>query len=146
MVRITLLMRKNFKRQISSLSKIFDFVGDILAQYEVEESISFAVKLAIEELFTNTVKYNRDSNSDLTVEIEKKGKYLIVNLIDSDCEEFDLKKIKEVDITKKLDERKIGGLGLHLVKKMVDNLEYEYSNRKSKITFTKYLGIANVQH
>ena len=146
MVRVPLLMRKNFKRQLSSLSKIFDFVGEILEYYDVEESIAFAVNLAIEELFTNTVKYNQTSKTDLTVEIEKKGKYLVVNLIDRDCEEFDLRKIEEVDITKKLDERRIGGLGIHLVKKMVDNLDYQYSDRQSKITFKKYLGIANVQH
>jgi len=132
-------MRRNFKRQISSLSQIFSFVNEILIMYEVNEANSFSINLAIEELFTNIVKYNRNSDSDITIEIEKEGRNLKVNLIDYGGDEFDVTKTKEVDVTRRLEERKVGGLGLHLVKKMIDTLEYKYSNGESRITFTKNL-------
>ena len=132
-------MRRNFKRQISSLSQIFSFVSEILTMYEVDEANSFSINLAIEELFTNIVKYNRNSDSDITIEIEKEGRNLKVNLIDYGGDEFDVTKTKEVDVTRRLEERKVGGLGLHLVKKMIDTLEYKYSNGESRITFTKNL-------
>jgi anti-sigma regulatory factor (Ser/Thr protein kinase) len=112
--------------------------------YKVEESVSFSINLAIEELFTNTVKYNPNRQGDFTIDIEKKGKYLIVKLTDHNSQEFDLKKVVEVDPTQRLEERKIGGLGLHLVRKMVDNLEYEYTKGESIITFTKCLENTNV--
>jgi len=132
-------MQKNFKHQISSLSQIFIFVSEILKSYKVGEAISFSINLAIEELFTNMVKYNGGSNNDITIEINKEGKKLMVNLIDYDSNEFDVSKTQEVDVTQRLEERKVGGLGLHLVKKIVDNLEYEYTHGESRITFTKNL-------
>ena len=132
-------MQRNFKRQISSLSQIFIFVSEILKSYKVGEAISFSINLAIEELFTNMVKYNGGSNNDITIEINKEGKKLMVNLIDYDSNEFDVSKTQEVDVTQRLEERKVGGLGLHLVKKIVDNLEYEYTHGESRITFTKNL-------
>ena len=132
-------MQRNFKRQISSLSQIFIFVSEILKSYKVGESISFSINLAIEELFTNMVKYNGGSNNDITIEINKEGKKLMVNLIDYYSNEFDVSKTQEVDVTQRLEERKVGGLGLHLVKKIVDNLEYEYTHGESRITFTKNL-------
>jgi serine/threonine-protein kinase RsbW/sigma-B regulation protein RsbU (phosphoserine phosphatase) len=107
--------------------------------YEVNEANSFSINLAIEELFTNIVKYNRNSDSDITIEIEKEGRNLKVNLIDHGGDEFDVTKTQEVDVTRRLEERKVGGLGLHLVKKMIDTLEYKYSNGESRITFTKNL-------
>ena len=133
------LMQRNFKRQISSLSQIFSFISEILTSYNVGESITFSINLAIEELFTNMVKYNGGSNNDITIEINKEGKKLMVNLIDYDSNEFDVSKTQEVDVTQRLEERKVGGLGLHLVKKIVDNLEYEYTHGESRITFTKNL-------
>ncbi len=107
--------------------------------YEVNEVNSFSINLAIEELFTNIVKYNRNSHGDITIEIEKEGRNLKVNIIDYGGDEFDVTKTQEVDVTRRLEERKVGGLGLHLVKKMVDNLEYQYANGESRITFTKNL-------
>lgn len=132
-------MQKNFNRQISSLSQIFSFVSEILTSYKVGESISFSINLTIEELFTNIVKYNKGAESDITIIIKKEGKKLIVNLIDYSGDEFDVSKAQEVDVTRRLEERKVGGLGLHLVKKMVDDIQYEYSNGESRITFIKKL-------
>ena len=48
------------------------------------------------------------------------------------------------DTTSTLAERKPGGLGLHLIRKMVDSIDYHYENGCSKITFTKLLGQGHV--
>ena len=128
-------MKKRFKRQFSSLNKVFDFVNIFIQKNSVDKSVSFTLNLAIEELFTNMVKYSKESTSDISIDIAKKNSTLIVTLIDFDVEPFDLTKSKEVDIKAHLNDRKVGGLGIHLVKKMVDKIDYEYKNRESKITF-----------
>jgi anti-sigma regulatory factor (Ser/Thr protein kinase) len=65
---------------------------------------------------------------------------LTVRLTDFDVEPFDVTRAPAVDIDKPLAERQIGGLGLHLVRKMADTLRYEFADRRSTITFTMTLG------
>jgi serine/threonine-protein kinase RsbW len=65
---------------------------------------------------------------------------LTVRLTDFDVDPFDVTRAPQVDIDKPLQERQIGGLGLHLVRKMADTLRYEFADRRSTITFTMALG------
>ena len=132
-------MQQNFKRKISSLDAIFNFVNEFVTSCQINESFSFVITLVIEELFTNMVKYNRSTGGDITIGIEKRDQQLIVTLTDYGVEGFDVTRSGDVDITQSLQERKVGGLGLHLAKKMVDKLEYEYSKGESRTKFTKNL-------
>ena len=132
-------MTNRFQREIASLDHIVRFVNGALAGYRVKESIVPSVQLVIEELFTNMVKYNHHSVSDVSITIERMDDRLVVTLIDAADRAFDLRTAKEVDITKPIEQRAVGGLGIHLVKKLVDSLEYEFTNGENKITFTKKL-------
>ncbi|MFQ5708879.1 MAG: ATP-binding protein [bacterium] len=132
-------MTREFKRDIESLDEIFVFLDDFIAKNRIDESISFTVNLVVEELFTNMVKYNPGSAHDVLIEISRNENRLIVSLTDFDVEPFDITKTEEVKIDQHLQERKVGGLGIHLVKQMVDKIEYEYKNRNSKITLIKHL-------
>ena len=57
---------------------------------------------------------------------------------------FDVTTVAPADTTSALKEREPGGLGLHLIRKMVDTLDYRYENGCSTIKFTKLLGQGNV--
>ena len=59
------------------------------------------------------------------------------NPVVPDVEAFDVTQSRDVDIKATLKERRPGGLGLHLVQQMVDTLEYDYRDRRSRIRFTK---------
>jgi hypothetical protein len=65
-------------------------------------------------------------------------------LTDVDAEPFDITQADEYDTRQPLKERPIGRLGIHLVRRMVDEINYEYKDRQSKITLIKDLGNANV--
>ena len=132
-------MEKKFKRDFQSLGTVFDFISEFVNQQEIDESILFSINFIIEELFTNMVKYNAKGKSDILLGLEKVEKKLLIKLIDFDSEPFDLTKKEEVDTNLTLDERTPGGLGIHLVKKMADDVKYEYQNRQSKIIITKNL-------
>ena len=134
-------MERKFKREINALDDVFDFVENYSSANAIDPAFLFSIKFVIEELFTNMVKYNvSDSQSDISIGLQKENHRLVIQLIDYDVDAFDMSGAKDADITQSLQERKIGGLGIHLVKKMVDAIDYEYVDRKSIITLTKNLG------
>jgi anti-sigma regulatory factor (Ser/Thr protein kinase) len=132
-------MEKNFKRALASLDAVFDFINGFVAANGIDGGSAFSINLAVEEIFTNMVKYNPASARDIALTIRKDKNNLIVVLIDSEAEPFDMTQTAEVDVTQSLEARPVGGLGIHLVKKMVDQFDYQYANRQSKITLIKHL-------
>ena len=132
-------MERKFKRAISSLDDIFQFIGEFSRREGVDESLVFTINLVVEELFTNMVKYNRQNSNKIAIDLKLKKNDLLIHLTDFDVEPFDITKADNVDTGKTLQERKVGGLGIHLVKKMVDKIDYEYRDRQSIIILTKHL-------
>lgn len=132
-------MEKTFKREITSLESIFAFIEQFISSNDVAPSVVYPVQLALEELFTNILKYQSGGESDVTVTLEKTEDKLIIRLRDFDSEPFDITKSEEVDTNSYIQQKKPGGLGIHLIKKMVDSLDYEYNNRTSTITLIKHL-------
>jgi anti-sigma regulatory factor (Ser/Thr protein kinase) len=55
-------------------------------------------------------------------------------------ERFDIRTVPNVDVDRDLKDRKPGGLGIHLLKRMVDDVGYEYVDGRSTTTFVKLLG------
>lgn len=121
------------------MDQIFEFIKVYMAKNSDYEPISFIVNLAIEELFTNMVKYNTKSSEDILIILDGSRDKIVVTLVDIDSEPFDITQSADVDVRAHLDERRVGGLGIHLVRKMVDEINYRYENRQSKITFVKKL-------
>lgn len=85
------------------------------------------------------VKHNVKSRCDVQIDLQREENLLKICLTDFDVEPFDITKIKEVDVDQHLEERKVGGLGIHLVKQMMDDIHYEYKDRMSRITLIKHL-------
>ena len=132
-------MEKRFKKEVDSLDGIFDFIGEFVRVNEIDESMTFSINLAVEELFTNMVKYNVQSINDISISLDKHDNKLVLILIDFDVEQFDITETEDVDTSQSLEERRIGGLGILLARRMVDKIHYEYNKRQSKITLIKEL-------
>jgi serine/threonine-protein kinase RsbW len=96
------------------------------------------VDLTVEELFTNMVKYTA-STAAVRIDMTKVAGGVEVTLTDYDVEPFDLTQAADVDIDRPIEQRTPGGLGLHLIRRLVDCVHYEYSaeTRQSRITFRK---------
>ena len=132
-------MDKKFKRDLKSLDEIFKFINEFSAKTGVDESVVFTINLVVEELFTNMVKYTSENTNEILLELKKNEDDLIIHLTDFDVDPFDISKTAEVDTKQSLEERRVGGLGIHLVKQMIDKIEYEYKDRQSKIILIKHL-------
>ena len=132
-------MDKKFKRDVSSLDDIFRFIDEFSVKTGLDESVVFTINLVVEELFTNMVKYSSENINEILLELKKDENDLIIHLTDFDVDPFDINKTAEVDTKQSLKERRVGGLGIHLVKQMIDKIEYEYKDRQSKIILIKHL-------
>lgn len=134
-------MNGKFDRSFDSLQQIFEFAERFYAVERIDQRHHFAVNFAIEELFTNMVKYNAGNPHRVLIEMEQTDGRLIAHLTDFDVDPFDVTAARAVDTESPLEDRKIGGLGLHLIPKMIDTIDYDYdeSDRRSRITFTKVL-------
>jgi len=133
-------MHKDFARDYDSLTALYQFAEDILAANDIGEAIRFPVHLALEELFTNMVKYSPDTDGDIGVEVVVDGGGVTVTLTEEDVDEFDVTRPRDVDTGAPLAERTPGGLGLYLLQNIVDSLEYDYHDRRSSVVFTKESG------
>ena len=142
--KVICLMQKKFTRSYDSLEKIFEFTELFFERENVAESVRYPVHFVMEELFTNMVKYNPGKSSDILLNVDKKNGRIKVSLTDYDVDAFDVTATRKVDIESPVHEREVGGLGLHLIQKMVDSLEYDYTDRRSTITFTKDTDNADV--
>ena len=128
---------QSFKRSIDSVAGLYRFSEDVMAAAGIDESVRFTVHLAMEELFVNLVSYNPGADRDIQVDVEVANNGVVVTIVDHDAAEFDVTKERPVDTGASLRERKPGGLGLHLIQHMVDTLEYDYRDGRSKIRFSK---------
>ena len=138
-------MEKKFPKEMGSLTSVFEYIDEFMFLNRINHSATYALQFIVEELFTNLVKYSRGSQNEIAVSLEKVGDSAVVQLTDFDVDEFDLTKLPEASVDEPLRRRPVGGLGVHLVRKMVDDMRYEYSNRVSKIMVTKNLKSPGVQ-
>lgn len=133
--------QRDFPRSFGSLAEIFAFTADFFGRHGISAEILPTVDFALEELFTNMVKYSPSGDAHVSVELAMTPGGVEVTLTDYDVERFDVTQAPDANIHLPIEDRRPGGLGLHLIRRLVDSLDYEYSDRerRSRITFRKTL-------
>ncbi len=133
--------QQSFRRSFDALPAIFAFMAGEFARQGVDARLLPTVDLAVEELFTNMVKYSKGTNAEVSIGLTGIAGGVEVTLTDYDVEPFDVTKAPDVDVSLPIEQRRPGGLGLHLIRRLLDSVEYEYSqeSRESRITLRKTL-------
>ena len=101
----------------------------------------YFANLTIEELVTNCIKHGYDDKGEHIIEITLKlsANELVLSVTD-DEHSFNPLKLPKPDTHLPMEDRPIGGLGIHLLRKMSDRMEYERKGGKNQITLHKSLG------
>lgn len=130
---------RTFGRSFDSLEDIFAFTSEFFGRHGLDRDLLPTVDLIVEELFTNMVKYSPGGAPSIRIEMAPALGGVEVALTDYDVDRFDVTLAPDADINLPIEERKPGKLGLHLVRRLVDSLQYEYSSerRESRTTFRK---------
>jgi anti-sigma regulatory factor (Ser/Thr protein kinase) len=132
-------MRRTFKKDMAALSEIFPFLEQELASLHASSLTVYTVSLAVEELFTNMVKYSVPGAGMVAISVAEGGGSCRVGVEECGAEPFDPTRAGEVDLAEHNRVGRAGGLGLHLVRNLVENLRYEYRYHCNVITFSKGL-------
>jgi len=131
-------IEQSFKKDFASLKDIFDFTSAFVATNSLDDATAFSIKFAVEEIFTNMVKYN-PLKHDVTITLRKEDQFVRMEFVDVQERPFDITVKGDVDTNLPIEQRKPGGLGIFLVKKMMDAVEYSHDGTRSRITLTKHL-------
>lgn len=124
-------------RDLDALEPLFAFLAECFAAHEIDDDTAFCLKLAAEELFTNLVRHNRGSDRQIEFGFASDRERIEMRLVDSDVEPSDPSRFPRYDPEASLAERDASGLGLHLVRSVVDRLAYEYGDRTMTVIATK---------
>ncbi len=123
---------------IQQIPQLADFVETIAESTGIDQSMAMSLNLALEEAVSNVIMYAYPAGADGLVDIEAIIRQGQLDLIVSDSgDPFDPTKAPEADITLSAEERPIGGLGIHMVRTIMDTVNYERSEGKNILTMTK---------
>lgn len=130
-------MERRFQRDLSSLEELSRFVAEFLSRHGLAPSNAYDLDLILEELFTNVLKYSSGSDT-VAVRLQSEGPTITISLSEFDvAKAYDITRSPDPDLSRPIAERKVGGLGIHMVRQLADTIRYEYKDRVSTTTITK---------
>ncbi|MDR2922827.1 MAG: SpoIIE family protein phosphatase [Treponema sp.] len=125
----------------TELGTLISFIGRVLDKGACPEKIKGRIELAAEEVFVNIAGYSyKDKTGKVTIgcEIERNEGRNTMTLTFTDYgEPFNPLDIKEPDLSLPLEEREVGGLGVLIVKRTMDTINYKYENGMNRLLIRK---------
>ena len=125
-----------------NLPSVLGFVGEQLEELGCDRRVKAQVDVAVEEIFVNISSYAYDPDvGPATIRVETKNEPLgvILSFIDNG-KPYDPLARPDPDLNVPLRKRKKGGLGIFMVKKTMDGINYEYKDGQNILTITKNIG------
>lgn len=127
------------KADTSELDNVLSFADAILEEIGCSPKAQMQIDIAIEELFVNIAHYaypEGEGEAVICVDPAAEGGAVSITFEDEGVQ-YDPLKNEDPDITLSADERPIGGLGIFMVKKSMDDVSYEYKDGKNRLTIRK---------
>jgi sigma-B regulation protein RsbU (phosphoserine phosphatase) len=134
--------------EMSEVTKLKQFMEGAAREFGIPDDIQLSLNLAVEEAVVNVINYAYPKGTEGDIEINitnspipdlsESSTEVIFTIIDQGVP-FDPTTHDEADTTSELEERQIGGLGIHLIRNIMDRVEYQRDGNSNKLTMTKIL-------
>ena len=127
--------------KLEELERLSAAIEDLGRDDNWPPDLTFQVNLVLEELWLNVVNHGHDGGfHEVEIELTSETEALTIEITD-DGKPFDpLNDAPAPDVTGSLNDRKVGGLGIHLVRKMMDELRYKREGGKNHLILVKRRG------
>lgn len=124
--------------KVSNIAAVTDFVVSYLEEISCPPKQQIQIDVAIDEIFGNIANYAYgESEGNATVKVNcNKESSVEITFVDSGVPYNPLEKT-DPDVTLSAEDREIGGLGIFIVKKTMDDMTYKYEDGKNILTITK---------
>ena len=134
------MVEKEFMADVNQLPNVIDFVESELQKFGFSYKIINQFNLAVEELFVNIANYayvdKKDGKCKIKISYNMEKQKVILSLEDNGIKFNPIEK-EDPNTELSVEDRAIGGLGILLVKKNMDNIEYKYENNKNILILSK---------
>lgn len=126
------------KNEVEELDKLAAFVEEVASELGLGPELEMNLNLALEEVVSNVILYAYPNKEEGKVTIAAKGdvKSLVFTITDKG-KEFDPTKVEEADITLSAEDRQIGGLGIYIVKNIMNEVTYQRLEGHNVLTLKK---------
>jgi len=132
------------KNQLTELTLLASAIEDFAEKTGLDMQAIFKINLALDELVTNIVSYAYDDESlhQIEITLSYDAPIFTASLID-DGKAFDPTMTTEPDVDTSLEQRKVGGLGVHFVKTLMDKIDYNRHAQKNHVRLEKDFSITD---
>ena len=131
------VQRIEIANDLEGLSRAMESADRFLADQRVEEEASFTVRLALEEIVTNIIKYAYQDSAAHQIAIDLRlSPGRVVLRVSDDGREFDPLAAPAPDLDLPVEDKELGGVGIHLLKTMAERLEYARVGGKNVVSAT----------
>lgn len=127
--------------KIENIEKVTDFINEELEAHDCSMKSQMQIDVAVDELFGNIAQYAYDGlegEATVEVDVDDDKREVAITFIDRGTPYNPLEKA-DPDTTLSAEEREIGGLGIFLVKKTMDEVTYSFENQENHLTIRKKL-------
>lgn len=121
---------------MDTVPQVAAFVEEHLEKFEVPMGLSAKLMVAVDEIYSNIVRYSGASEAQICI---VKAEDTLKLIFRDNGKPYSPLDAKEPDITASAEDRAVGGLGIFMVRKMLDDVEYEYTRGMNKLTLSKKL-------
>ena len=128
------------RNEISEINRLALFIEELGGELNLAPDLVFNLNLVLEEAVSNVIlyAYPKEEHQEIVLTAKISDKSLIFVLTDSG-REFDPTQAPDADITLSAEERPIGGLGIFLIRQIMDKVEYQRIDGKNVLTLGKQL-------
>jgi len=127
----------NVKATIENISQVTGNIEDFLRRKGFTDETVFDVRLAVDEAITNVIQHGYDGKEGMIhIRCEVSIKEIVLVVEDS-AKPFNLSSVEEPRFSDGLEKRQIGGLGVYLIRKKMDQVTHEFKNGKNILTMKK---------
>lgn len=125
--------------EIGRVDDVIDFINEELEAHDVPMKVIMQLDIAIEEIFVNIAHYAYNpeiGEAAITVDVQDDPPCVEVCFIDRG-KPYDPLSREDPDVTLGVEDREIGGLGIYMVKKSMDDVSYTYEDGQNMLTIRK---------